>query len=312
MTETPQSRIPAGWYPDPRGLPQRRWWDGSSWTHALESPPAPPAAGPAVPAYANMPGPSVRRVPSPNAPMVHHAINAEPSAHEAFPTRRQLRDAAAVLELAPAASTAAAVSLAGAFAAADPFTPAASSAGQVAPAVAAYASTAPSLLPVRAPDAAVAAPATIPDDIEYRPFGMTPRITTGTVEAPTHVNTGSVWLLAVLPTILLGAITALALLAAEFYTPFILGGLIFVSAIGSLALAVGDRRRLVQRDHRSTASPAWTLLTPLAYLVARAVRTRQQAGRGWAPAGVFVVLNLGGAAAVVLIPLDLAAFAASV
>jgi len=24
--------VPAGWYPDPLGLPQLRWWDGEAWT----------------------------------------------------------------------------------------------------------------------------------------------------------------------------------------------------------------------------------------------------------------------------------------
>jgi len=436
MTEFTHPTIPAGWYPDPRGLPQRRWWDGSSWTHALESPPA-PAASPAAPAYASMPGPSVRRVPSPNAPTVRHAIKAEASANDSFPTRRQLRDAAAVLELqkqlteprahdaggsgdgapsyamgpavsatqkpqasfsieqfrtvatqaptenvtkeaaeltkSPAISTAAsltgappravaqtlapvkAATPASAFAQTHTFTPAAravteeavQAAAVVAPTSTPQAAQAaqanPLAAPVRAPatpvtaatsviprqepvvtDSAAASafvpvmrtgaatpPATIPDDIEYRPFGMTPRITTGTVEPPTHVNTGSVWMLTLMPSILLGIVVALSILAPGFYSPFILGGLVFVFAMASLALAISDRRQLVQRDHQTTASPAWTLLTPLAYLVARAVRTRQQAGRGWAPAVVFLLLNAAGAAAVVLTPIDLTGFAAA-
>ena len=434
MTEFTHPTIPAGWYPDPRGLPQRRWWDGSSWTHALESPPA-PAATPGAPAYASMPGPSVRRVPSPNAPTVRHAIRAEASASDSFPTRRQLRDAAAVLELqkqltepqshdaqgsgdgapsyamgpavsatqkpqasfsieqfrtvatqaptenvtkeaaeltkSPAISTAAslteapartvaqtlppvtAATPASAFVQTHTFTPAARPAAEPASSVAAAAApisataqsapATPVAAPVRAPATPLTAatsvmprlepvvtdsaapsafvpvmrtgsgtpPATIPDDIEYRPFGMTPRITTGTVEPPTHVNTGSVWMLTLMPSILLGVVVALSLLAPEFYTPFILGGLVFVFAMASLALAISDRRQLVQRDHQTTASPAWTLLTPLAYLVARAVRTRQQAGRGWAPTVVFLLLNAAGPAAVVLTPISLTEFAAA-
>ncbi|MCU1513594.1 MAG: hypothetical protein JWO10_684 [Microbacteriaceae bacterium] len=27
---------PAGWYPDPLGLPQVRWWNGLSWTNRIE------------------------------------------------------------------------------------------------------------------------------------------------------------------------------------------------------------------------------------------------------------------------------------
>ncbi len=32
LTNTP---IPAGWYPDPEGSPQQRWWDGALWTDSL-------------------------------------------------------------------------------------------------------------------------------------------------------------------------------------------------------------------------------------------------------------------------------------
>jgi len=28
--------VPAGWYRDPIGLPQVRWWNGMSWTNRIE------------------------------------------------------------------------------------------------------------------------------------------------------------------------------------------------------------------------------------------------------------------------------------
>lgn len=29
---------PAGWYRDPLGLPQLRWWNGLMWTNQIEEP----------------------------------------------------------------------------------------------------------------------------------------------------------------------------------------------------------------------------------------------------------------------------------
>ena len=143
----------------------------------------------------------------------------------------------------------------------------------------------------------------------YQPFGMTPRITSGTMTAPTSANTAAVWLITVLPTIALCAAAVLLLFAPDFYTPFTLGALAFVFAIAGVALAFTDRRQLTLRSHQSTASPAWILLTPLGYLIARAVNTKRQAGRGVAPAVAFVLLTATAAALVYFSGLPFQTFA---
>ncbi len=28
--------VPAGWYRDPLGLPQLRWWNGMTWTNSIQ------------------------------------------------------------------------------------------------------------------------------------------------------------------------------------------------------------------------------------------------------------------------------------
>lgn len=43
-----------GWYPDPSGSPQRRYWDGSTWTENVAPYDAPPTTGAAPVATSSM------------------------------------------------------------------------------------------------------------------------------------------------------------------------------------------------------------------------------------------------------------------
>ncbi|MGW6498100.1 DUF2510 domain-containing protein [Nonomuraea angiospora] len=43
------TQTPAGWYPDPYGEPQLRWWDGTQWTDALHAQQPGPGAPPQQP-----------------------------------------------------------------------------------------------------------------------------------------------------------------------------------------------------------------------------------------------------------------------
>lgn len=36
QTSAAQKFAPAGWYRDPLGLPQLRWWNGMMWTNQIE------------------------------------------------------------------------------------------------------------------------------------------------------------------------------------------------------------------------------------------------------------------------------------
>ena len=44
--EGEQGSAPAGWYPDPLGLPQLRWWDGAQWSEFTSEPAVPAASEP--------------------------------------------------------------------------------------------------------------------------------------------------------------------------------------------------------------------------------------------------------------------------
>ncbi len=41
---TTRTAPPAGWYPDPRGLPQLRFWNGTTWTNQVTAAQRPGAA----------------------------------------------------------------------------------------------------------------------------------------------------------------------------------------------------------------------------------------------------------------------------
>jgi len=98
--------------------------------------------------------------------------------------------------------------------------------------------------------------------------------------------------------LLVGAALALALFFPVVYTTFIQVILAVTALLTSLALAIGDRRSLARAGHDYPASPAWVLLTPLAYLIARYVSATRETGRNTiAPLVVFfVALAVVGAA----------------
>jgi len=54
VAEDDYGRVPAGWYPDPLGLPQLRWWDNNAWTEHVSD-----ARQPMVPADGAPPAPTI-------------------------------------------------------------------------------------------------------------------------------------------------------------------------------------------------------------------------------------------------------------
>ena len=122
----------------------------------------------------------------------------------------------------------------------------------------------------------------------------------------TRTYTAQVWMIVALPVAVLAAGWGLMTLAPGQYTAGPQLGLLALMLLGSLGLALRDRRELAFAHHSRTASPLWSLLTPLAYLVARALATRRETGRGWAPALALVAVAAAIAAAAYFTPLSLA------
>jgi len=160
--------------------------------------------------------------------------------------------------------------------------------------------TAPTLGASSAPAATPAAAGRSPLDV-LGPITPSP----ATLSLSTRAYTTQVWLIVALPVVVLGLAWALVTLAPEQYTLSTQAGLVALMLLGSLGLALRDRRELAAAHHSRTASPLWALLTPLAYLVARALTTKQETGRGWAPVLVLLAVGAAIAAAAYFTPLAL-------
>lgn len=106
--------------------------------------------------------------------------------------------------------------------------------------------------------------------------GRPRRLLTYTVQA---------WLLATSPLWITGAVWVVQLLIGTDRLP---GSItLFIGMLLTVALTVRDRTRLVASGHQNAASVGWSLLSPIAYLVARATRVS-----GWAPAVTCMVLAM--------------------
>lgn len=121
------------------------------------------------------------------------------------------------------------------------------------------------------------------------------------------VNPWPVWLLVLLPlvslvpllTVDLGAWFRAALVAAEAGRASVLPpGFLLSQVLGlvvvvlNLVLAAADRSALRSRGVAAPFHWAWTLLSPLVYLIGRTVVLHRRVGRGSAPLWVYLLVSL--------------------
>jgi hypothetical protein len=260
----------AGWYPDPIADAQLRWWNGEGWTERTMAPQAEPSE----------PGTAAAAIAAP-------AVVASAPADGGIPSRRQVHarlgdgDTAAAAELPL------------------PYTEV-----DYAAARQAYAPE-----PAPTPDAAPA--------FDWRQTPLVPRdsalgysaaVDHSTQWHPTRTATAGAWGLAFLPWIatalVAGGAFATGYAPVAPYVPVVVALIILLLTV---ALALRDKRRLLDLGHDRPASEWWVLLSPpLAYLIARTVSVHRNAGKGAAPLVVYLVNSVlvvaAAIAAAILLP----------
>jgi Protein of unknown function (DUF2510) len=136
-----------------------------------------------------------------------------------------------------------------------------------------------------------------PDDLapNYVPFASSNRPASSVISrfVPDITYTTPCWAIALSPlwAVVLGLVAAFVAPAID---PEILGvlpgALGLVAFIVLVVLAAADRAQLRGEGHLEPVSPLWILLGPLAYLIARGIRTRSLTGQGFKPLVAFAIL----------------------
>jgi hypothetical protein len=321
-------RVPAGWYPDPLGLPQLRWWDNHAWTEHISDARQPMMATETVTsklAFADDDRPSNER---PFADLADDEAEQELSRRERRERERDFDDAPLQADAADR----------------DP----------IAPAAAAFADPLRSLeaperaqVPVEDPIPAFqfSASGMLDDAPTSAPFEMDTRFDDllGETAVPrsafAHVSesatsfipttpaeqwstqqwqtetaqsrritdvvtsTGPAWILTLIPLYTL-VVGLLLLLSGSASTPSAVALVMMfgIPYVAGIVLAILDYRALRSAGMEKPAHWAWAILTAGIYLVARLTRTVRESGTGFGPLFTFLALGLSLIVATVAVP----------
>jgi hypothetical protein len=312
-------RVPAGWYPDPLGLPQLRWWDNHAWTEHISDARQPMTASETVTtrlAYADDDLTDQRpylddtfgagehdlsrrerrereRLAEESEsgvldPVATAAAFAEPLRSLEAPERDQL----SVDEPSPAARIASTGMLEDAPTSA-PFeldTRFDDLLGETSLPLSAFAHVSES--------ATSFVPQTPAEP--QRSDSLVPRPRTLSEVA---TNTGPAWIITLIPmyTLVAGLLLLLSG-AAQPPSSVALGILFGIPCIAGIVLAILDWRMLRRAGIERPAFWAWSLLTVLVYLIARLRRTVRETGTGFGPLLTFLVLGFSLVIAYVAVP----------
>ena len=272
--------VPAGWYPDPLGLPQLRWWDAQAWTEHTSEARAPMVAQPvARVAYQDEELPSrrdVRERERREATGTIDVVAQDLSGHELIEAELQSESdtteqgelsaqpllAMTLRELEPPLEDQV-----------DQETPGprrASSHANAAPAASALSPLAEELAPARAIK------------------GM-------------QTYTGASWAIALMPVFQLLVLVVLVLTGLGTNLPLVLT-IVFAPYLLVIGFAAYDKLLLQVWGHEKPARARWALLSAPAYLVSRAISTVKETGKGFAPLALFGSSIVAVLAGVLILP----------
>ncbi|WP_294178494.1 DUF2510 domain-containing protein [uncultured Schumannella sp.] len=325
------TRVPAGWYPDPLGLPQLRWWDNHSWTeHTSDArrPVAPSQSRPATRVdYADpfevfeprsagtataTDDDSDLLFGTPNLAYADPARSlAAPDYSDLFPDEASPAQRYASYGVPAGAPTSQAYNLDSRFddllgGIPTPRTATSHLGDQeeqyIPDAEHARRGTATSEHPARGAGGGPRSP--------YRATGgeapAPSRATHGpraSAEIPRQVGTGPVWSIALLPLALLvlGLLFLLSGLAGPA-SPVFLALVIVVPYLLVVILAFADSRALARLGFEQPPHWAWAFLTAPVYLVVRMTAVVRESGRGFGPLMTWVSLAVVLAGSVIAVP----------
>lgn len=327
-----EGHVPAGWYPDPLGLPQLRWWDNHAWTEHTSDARQPMVAQETVTAklaYADDDEFLTRDV--------REELNTDFGGSQIVTdTPLAVADPVLSLEAAPAVQARAEEELVSPglkFAQEHYIEDAPQSAPflletsyddllgvPINPADAQQATPRLTFEPAAAftvdPNAAAGAGTFTTTNFDPSSFGnftYTPSVIQEQSQPLTRravmaenglsINTGPVWIIAMMPVIML-VLALLFLLAGEagrdstLFAGIILGG----SYLATVILAVIDRSMLNGMGHTRTANWDWAFLGAPVYLIARMANVVRETGRGLRPFLTWSALTIVLIGAAVAVP----------
>ncbi|MDJ0333922.1 DUF2510 domain-containing protein [Salinibacterium sp. G-O1] len=295
--------VAAGWYPDPLGLPQLRWWDSVSWTEHTSEARAPIVLHPTtILGFADDDSDDER---TPDFEGDDFPSRREQRARE----RRENGDLlqASAEQQTPASSESAEdveidlglhvdddrnelsarPLLAMTLRELEPPLTETVDDGTPGPR---RASTHANALPATP---LLSAMAETPEADEEAPVRAIKKVRTYTV---------AVWAIALMPFFqVVACIVLVTVLGLGSNWPLVIATIALPYFV-VLGLASYDRLVLQVRGHVKPANGFWALLTPLGYLIVRSVRTYRQTGKGFAPLVVFATASLSVVAGILVVP----------